>query len=55
METTARTPILSDNADIYDQDPKDLEAYGPFIPTFLTDTKKVWSILLACFGLASVW
>ncbi len=55
METTARTPILSDEADIYDQDPEDLEAYGPFVPTFLTDTKKVWSILLACFGLSSTW
>ncbi len=55
METTARTPILSDNADIYDQDPEDLEAHGPFVPTFLTDTKKVWSILLACFGLSSTW
>jgi hypothetical protein len=41
METTSRAPILSNDADIYDQDPKDLEAYGPFVPTFLTDTKKV--------------
>jgi hypothetical protein len=41
METTARTPILSNNADIYDQDPEDLKAYGPFVPTFLADTKKV--------------
>jgi hypothetical protein len=55
METTARAPILSDDADIYDQDPEDLKAYGPFVPTFLTDTKKVWSILLACFGLSSMW
>jgi hypothetical protein len=54
METTARAPILSNNADIYDQDPKDLNAYGPFVPTFY-DTKKVWSILLACFGLSSAW
>ncbi len=55
METTACTPILSDDADIYDEDPESLEAHGPFVPTFLTDTKKVWSILLACFGLSSVW
>ncbi len=55
METTARAPILSDNADIYDKDPKNLEAYGPSVPTFLTDTKKVWSIHLACFGLSSAW
>jgi hypothetical protein len=53
METTARAPILSNDADIYDEDPENLEAYGPFVPTFLTDTKKVWSILLACFGLSS--
>jgi hypothetical protein len=41
METTARAHILSDNADIYDKDPENLEAYGLFVPTFLTDTKKV--------------
>ncbi len=45
MEMTARAPILSDDADIYDKDPENLEAYGPFVPTFLTDTKKFWSIL----------
>jgi hypothetical protein len=55
METTARAPILSDDADISDQDPEYLKAYGPFVPIFLTDTKKVRSILLACFGLSSVW
>ncbi len=55
MEMTARAPILSDKADIYNQDPEDLKGYGPFVPTFLTDTKKVWSILLACFGLSSAW
>ncbi len=49
METTARASVLSDKADIYDQDPEDLEAYGPFVPTFLTDTKKVWSILFSMF------
>jgi hypothetical protein len=55
METTARVPILSDDADIYDEDPENLKAYGPFVPTFLTATKKVWFILLACFGLSSAW
>ncbi len=55
MEMTARAPILSDDADIYDKDLENLEAYGQFVPTFLTDTKKVWSILLACFGLSSAW
>ncbi len=55
METTAHAPILSNDADIYVKDPKNLKAYGPFVPTFLIDTKKVWSILLACFGLSSTW
>jgi hypothetical protein len=27
METTARAPILSDDADIYNEDPENLEAY----------------------------
>jgi hypothetical protein len=55
METIARAPILSDEADIYEEDPENPEAYGPFVPTFLTDAKKVWAILLACFGLSSMW
>jgi hypothetical protein len=55
METIAHAPILSDKANIYGEDPKNLEAYGPFVPTFPTDAKKVWSILLACFGLSSAW
>jgi hypothetical protein len=55
METTAHAPILSNDADIYGKDPENLEAYGPFVPTFLTDTKKVWSILLPCFGLSRAW
>ncbi len=54
METTTRTPILSNNAD-YDQESDDLKAHGPFVPSFLTDTKKVWSILLAYFGISSAW
>jgi hypothetical protein len=36
METIARAPILSDEADIYKEEPKNLEAYGPFVPTFPT-------------------
>jgi hypothetical protein len=55
MEMTVRAPILSNDADIYNTDPENLDAYGPFAPTFLTDTKKVWPILLACFGLSSAW
>jgi hypothetical protein len=54
MEMMARAPILSNEAD-FDEEFENLEAYGPFVPTFLTNTKKVWSILLACFGLSSVW
>ncbi len=54
MEMTARAPILSDKAD-YEEEFKTLEAYGPFVPTFLTNTKKVWSIFLACFGFSSTW
>ncbi len=55
METIARAPILSDEADIYNKDLENLKAYGPFVPTFPTDAKKVWAILLAYFGLSSVW
>ncbi len=54
METVARAPILSDDAD-YDEDFEALKAHGPFVPSFLTDTKKVWSILLAIFGTSSAW
>jgi hypothetical protein len=55
MEMIAHAPILSDEADIYKEDPKNLKAYEPFGPTFPTDAKKVWAILLACFGLSSTW
>ncbi len=55
MEMIARAPILSDEADTSNKDTSDLEANGPFVPTFLVDSKKVWVILLACFGLSSVW
>ncbi len=52
METISHAPILSDEADIYEEDPENLEAYGS---TFPSDAKKVWAILLACFGLSSAW
>ena len=55
MEMIARAPILSDEADTGDDDTSDLEANGPFVPTFLVVSKKVWVILLACFGLSSAW
>jgi hypothetical protein len=54
METTVHASILSDKSD-YEEEYKTLKAYGPFVPSFLTYTKKVWSILLACFGLLSMW
>jgi hypothetical protein len=54
MEMTAHATILSNKAD-FDKEFKSLKAYGPFVLTFLTNTKKVWSIFLACFGLSSMW
>ena len=55
MEMIARAPILSDEADTSNKDTSDLEAKGPFVPTFLVDSKKVWVILLACFDASSAW
>jgi hypothetical protein len=55
MEMIARAPILSDEADTGNDNTSDLEANGPFVPTFPVDSKKVWVILLACFGLSSTW
>ncbi len=55
MEMIAHTPILSNDADIYREDSGNLEAHGLFVPTFPTDAKKVWAILLACFCLSSTW
>jgi hypothetical protein len=55
MERIAHAPILSNKANIYGEDSGNLEAHGLFVPTFLTDAKKVWAILLACFGFSSAW
>jgi hypothetical protein len=55
METIAHAPILSDEVDIYKEGPENLKAHGPFVPTFPTNAKKVWAILVACFGLSSMW
>jgi hypothetical protein len=55
MEMIARAPILSDEADTGNNNTSDLEASGPFVPAFPVDSKKVWVILLACFGLSSAW
>jgi hypothetical protein len=40
MEMIARTPILSNDADIYGGVSGNLKAHGPFVPTFPTDAKK---------------
>ncbi len=55
LEMIARAPILSDEADTSNEDTSDLEANGPFVLTFPVDSKKLWVILLACFGLSSAW
>jgi hypothetical protein len=57
MEMIARAPILSDEADTGDDDDStsELEANGPFVPTFPVDSRKVWTILVACFGTSSAW
>ncbi len=55
MEMIACAPILSDEADTGDDNTSDLEAIGPFVPTFPVDSRKVWAILLACFGVSSTW
>jgi hypothetical protein len=49
MKMITLAPILSDEADTSDENTSDLEANGPFAPTFPVDSKKVWVILLACF------
>ncbi len=54
MEMMAHAPILSDDTN-YKEEYETLKAHGPFVPSFLTNTKKVWSILLACFCLSSAW
>jgi hypothetical protein len=54
IEVTAHAPILSNDTN-YKEEWEDLEAHGPFVPSVLTDTKKVWFILLACFGASSAW
>ncbi len=40
QETITRCPILSDDCN-YTHSYDELEAHGPFVPTFLTDSKKV--------------
>jgi hypothetical protein len=43
MEMIARALILSDEADTNNEDTSDLEANGPFVPTFLVDPRRFGS------------
>jgi hypothetical protein len=54
QEMISRCPILTDACD-FTRFLDELEAHGPFVPTFLTDTKKVWAILHALFSTSNVW
>jgi len=53
-ETITRCPILAENCN-YNLEYNELEIQGPFVPTFLTDSKKVRAILHALFSTSSVW
>jgi hypothetical protein len=50
-------PIVSDEGytESYHDPVQDPETHGPFVPTFLTDSKKVWAILHALFLTSGVW
>ena len=39
----------------YDLSYDELKAQGPFVPTFLTDSKKVWAIFHTLFSPSGVW
>jgi len=54
QETITRCPILAKNCN-YNLEYDELEIQGPFVPTFLTDSKKVWAILHTLFLTSSVW
>jgi hypothetical protein len=54
QEMTAHAPILTDDAN-YNAKYETLKTNGPFASSFLTDWKKVWTILHACFGISSTW
>jgi len=45
---------LAENCN-YNLEYDELEIQGPFVPTFLTDSKKVWAILHTLFSTSSVW
>jgi hypothetical protein len=48
------TAILTDEAD-YDLTYDELKVQGPYVPTFLTDSKKILSILHALFSTTGAW
>ena len=53
-KTITRYPILAKNCD-YDLEYDELEIQGPFVQTFLVDSKKVWAILHPLFLTSSIW
>jgi hypothetical protein len=53
-ETITRCPIVTEDVD-WDLEWDEIEVQGPFVPTFLTDSKKVWAILHALFSTSSLW
>jgi hypothetical protein len=53
-ETITRCPIMTNDVD-WDLEWDEIEVQGPFVPTFITDSKKVWSILHTLFSTSSVW
>ncbi len=53
-ETITGCPILTEDCN-YDLSHDKLKAQGPFVPTFLTDSKKVWAILHTLFSTSGVW
>ena len=54
LELILRAPILSADANSSDNNEK-LKADGPFNLTFLTNTKKVWTILHVQYSTATAW
>jgi len=48
------TAILTNEAD-YDLTYDELKVQGPYVPTFLTDSKKILSILHALFSTTGAW
>jgi hypothetical protein len=53
QEMVSRAPILTSGA-LFANTNDALEFFGPFMLTFLTDSKKVWAILHTLFGTTSM-